>query len=149
MISITCRLKIEVPFSAMLCKKVSVRFVVSEFKKMRFLTQPKCNISAISWSKGMHFNCRNIYKICTYGTNSTSFKAVQFYIIVIHFIVVNVFLMIYVYISSVVTEAVSRAGTSDHILQILWDVITCLCPWYLLLPQHSWYDLNDIYAIRA
>ena len=58
----------------MLCKKVSVRFVVSEFKKMRFLTQPKCNISAISWSKGMHFNCRNIYKICTYGTNSTSFK---------------------------------------------------------------------------
>ena len=27
----------------------------------------------------------------------------------------------------------SRAGTSNYILQYLWDVITCPCPWYLLL----------------
>ena len=37
---------------------------------------------------------------------------------------------------------VSRAGTSNYIPQILWDVITCPCPWYLLLTQKS------IYIIR-
>ena len=34
-------------------------------------------------------------------------------------------------------KQVSRAGTSNYIPQILWDVITCPCPWYLLLAQHS------------
>ena len=29
----------------------------------------------------------------------------------------------------------SRAGTSNYIPQILWDVITCPCPWYLLLTH--------------
>ena len=32
---------------------------------------------------------------------------------------------------------VSRAGTSNYIPQILWDVITCPCPWYLLLTHKS------------
>ena len=32
---------------------------------------------------------------------------------------------------------VSRAGTSNYIPQILWDVISCFCPWYLILAQHS------------
>ena len=36
-------------------------------------------------------------------------------------------------------KQVSSAGTSNYIPQILWDVITCSCPWYLLLAQHSWY----------
>ena len=35
-------------------------------------------------------------------------------------------------------KQVSRAGTSNYIPQILWDVITCSCPWYLHLTQHSW-----------
>ena len=39
-------------------------------------------------------------------------------------------------------KQVSRAGTSNYIPQILWDVITCPCPWYLLLAQHSSYFLN-------
>ena len=26
---------------------------------------------------------------------------------------------------------------SDYIPQYLWDVITCPCPWYLILAQHS------------
>ena len=30
-----------------------------------------------------------------------------------------------------------KAGTSNYIPQYLWDVITCPCPWYLLLTQHS------------
>ena len=34
-------------------------------------------------------------------------------------------------------KQVSRAGTSNYIPQILWDVITCPCPWYLLLVKHS------------
>ena len=34
-------------------------------------------------------------------------------------------------------KQVSMAGTSNYILQILWDVITCPCPWYLLLEQLS------------
>ena len=28
-------------------------------------------------------------------------------------------------------KQVARAGTSNHIPHILWDVITCPCPWYL------------------
>ena len=32
-------------------------------------------------------------------------------------------------------KQVSRAGTSNYIPQYLWDVITCPCPWYLLLAQ--------------
>ena len=37
-------------------------------------------------------------------------------------------------------KQVSKAGTSNYILQHLRDVITCPCPWYmyLLLAQHSW-----------
>ena len=33
-------------------------------------------------------------------------------------------------------SVVPEAGTSNYIPQYLWDVITCLCPWYLLLVQH-------------
>ena len=38
-------------------------------------------------------------------------------------------------------KQVSRAGTSNYIPQKLWDVITCPCPWYLLLAQHSWVSM--------
>ena len=34
-------------------------------------------------------------------------------------------------------KQVSRAETSNHIPQILWDVITCLWSWYLLRAQPS------------
>ena len=36
-------------------------------------------------------------------------------------------------------KQVSRGGASNYISQILWDVITCPCPWYLLLAQHTSY----------
>ena len=38
-------------------------------------------------------------------------------------------------------KQVSRAGTSNYIPQILWDVITCPCPWYLPLAHTSSYNL--------
>ena len=34
-------------------------------------------------------------------------------------------------------KQVSRAGTNNYIPQILLEVITRPCPWYLLLAQHS------------
>ena len=34
-------------------------------------------------------------------------------------------------------KQVSRVGTSNYIPQKLWDVITCPCPWCLLLAYHS------------
>ena len=34
-------------------------------------------------------------------------------------------------------KQVSRAATSNYIPQCLWDVITCPCPWYLLLAPKS------------
>ena len=33
----------------------------------------------------------------------------------------------------------SKVGTSNYIPQYLWDVITCPCPWYLLLAHKSTY----------
>ena len=38
-------------------------------------------------------------------------------------------------------KQVSRTGTSNYTPHILWDVITCLCPGYLLLSQHSSWNL--------
>ena len=34
-------------------------------------------------------------------------------------------------------KQVARAGTSNYIPQILWDVMTCPCPWYLRLAHKS------------
>ena len=39
-------------------------------------------------------------------------------------------------------KQVSRTGTSNHIAQILWDVITCPCPWYLQLARKSLYHVG-------
>ena len=36
-------------------------------------------------------------------------------------------------------KQVSRTGASNYIPQILWDVITCPCPWYLRLARKSLY----------
>ena len=36
---------------------------------------------------------------------------------------------------------ISRAGTSNYIPQILWDVITCPCHWHLLRTQLSSFAL--------
>ena len=33
-------------------------------------------------------------------------------------------------------KQVSRAVISNYTPKILWDIITCLCSWYLLLPQY-------------
>ena len=38
-------------------------------------------------------------------------------------------------------KQVSRTGTSIYIPQILRDVITCPCPWYLLLAHNTLYIL--------
>ena len=40
-------------------------------------------------------------------------------------------------------QQISRAGTSNYIPQYLWNVITCPCPWYLILPQKSSNELQD------
>ena len=34
-------------------------------------------------------------------------------------------------------KQLSRAGTSNYIPQILWDVITCPCPWYPRFSQNT------------
>ena len=34
-------------------------------------------------------------------------------------------------------KQVLRAGTSNYIPQYMWDVMTCVCPWYLLLAHTS------------
>ena len=39
--------------------------------------------------------------------------------------------------SPICQKQVSRAGTSNYFPQYPWDVITCPCPWYLFLAQHS------------
>ena len=39
-------------------------------------------------------------------------------------------------------KQVSRAGSSNYIPQILWDVITCPYPWYLLLAHKSSYNIS-------
>ena len=44
-------------------------------------------------------------------------------------------------------KQVPRAGTSNYIPQILWDVITCPCPWYLLLAQHSTYETQTLSSL--
>ena len=57
---------------------------------------------------------------------------------------------------------VARVGTSNYIPQILWDVITCLCPWYMLslrwrhnghdsVSNHQPYDclLNHLFRRRS
>ena len=48
---------------------------------------------------------------------------------------------------------VSRAGTSNYTPQMLWDVITCPCPWYLRLapsPQlHHLHLTKTTFAIKA
>ena len=57
-------------------------------------------------------------------------------------------------------KQVSRTGTSNYILQILWDAITCPCHWYLLLAQqslivsgtkkiHSHIDLHIVFACHC
>ena len=41
-------------------------------------------------------------------------------------------------VRSVVSKAgTSRAGTSNYTPQYLFVIITCPCPWYMLLTQHS------------
>ena len=40
-------------------------------------------------------------------------------------------------------KQVSRAGTQNYVRQILWDVITCPCPWYQLQVKHSSYVRAD------
>ena len=36
-------------------------------------------------------------------------------------------------------------GKSNYIQQCPSDVITCPCPWYLQMAQHSWYVVNKSY----
>ena len=43
-----------------------------------------------------------------------------------------------VYMRSVVSEPGLRAGTINYIPRYLWDIITCPCPWCLVLAKHSY-----------
>ena len=47
------------------------------------------------------------------------------------------FVMLCTLIVVLCQKQISRARTSNYIPQILWDVITCPSPYYLLLAQHS------------
>ena len=40
-------------------------------------------------------------------------------------------------------QDVSKLETSNYIPQYLWDVITCPCPWYLLLAHKSLFVVNS------
>ena len=46
-------------------------------------------------------------------------------------------------------KQVSRARVSDYIPQILCDVITCPCHWYLLLAQYSSYTMMAFYVMNV
>ena len=46
-------------------------------------------------------------------------------------------------------KQVSRAGTSNYIPLILWDVITCACPWYLILLHNTTHTQKSIWIVRA
>ena len=46
-------------------------------------------------------------------------------------------------------KQISRTGTSNYIPQYLWDVITCPCPWYLPLVQHSYIFLACLSQING
>ena len=52
-----------------------------------------------------------------------------------------------VHMKSVVQKHESRAGASHYIPQCLWDVITCPCPWCLLLAQQSYVLCGVWFAI--
>ena len=43
-------------------------------------------------------------------------------------------------------KQVSRAGTSNYIPQILWNVITYSCPWYLPLAHKSSYTVGHYWC---
>ena len=50
----------------------------------------------------------------------------------------------YIHVTGVLYQKqVSMAGTSNYIPQILWDVITRPCHWYLLLLQYSLSDISE------
>ena len=44
----------------------------------------------------------------------------------------------------VLESEVSRAEASNYTLRLLWDVITCPCPWYLFLAHTSSYQQNAV-----
>ena len=49
----------------------------------------------------------------------------------------NIFCRKRVHWGPVCHKQVSRAEKSNYILQFLWDVLTCPCPWWLLLAHTS------------
>ena len=70
---------------------------------------------------------------------------------------VHIYIHIYIYIWSMYTDRyedythvwglvcqkqVSRAGISNYITKIMWDVIICPCLWYPVLAHQAWYMLR-------
>ena len=49
---------------------------------------------------------------------------------------------------NVMLEAGIGVMTSYYIPHYVWYVSTCLYPWYMLLPQHSWYTKKNIFKPR-
>ena len=74
------------------------------------------------------------YRIHNVYDNSIS-SASNFYISFIR--IWYVFRFAYHFEGRVRHKQVSRVGKSNYIPQILWDVITCPCPWYLRLAHTS------------
>ena len=46
-------------------------------------------------------------------------------------------------------KQISRAEKNNYIPQYLWDVITCPCPWYLLLAHKSSYAPMDLVVVHS
>ena len=44
-------------------------------------------------------------------------------------------------ISGVVCHKIWKAGASNYIKLVFWDIITCPGPWCLLLSHHSWFSM--------
>ena len=86
-------------------------------------------------------NCMHLYDIlsvCYRYSDTLVLKANSVYI----YVSLNAYwfnyMCIYVY-KDLLEKQVSRTGTSNYIPQILWDVITCPRPWYLLVAHRSPY----------
>ena len=127
---------------------ISHRVLISIFQRCHMFIKPYKNIN--TWRE--HYCCLCSVNKMTAGTKSTNF----FTTFAIHNkSLYNIqqnkhepqqdALKIICFISGVLCQKqVSRAGTSNYIIPYLWDVITCPCPWYLLLTQNSKYVVHPM-----
>ena len=68
-----------------------------------------------------------------------------------HYDVIVMYMVASLEVGSQCQKQVSRAGTSNYLPQYPWDVITCPCPWNLLLAHKSqiksWGEMQRKYRL--